>query len=54
MEMPLGTQELIIILVLIVFLFGGASKIPELARALGKSKGEFEKGLKEGRKEGED
>ncbi|MBO4710207.1 MAG: twin-arginine translocase TatA/TatE family subunit [Kiritimatiellae bacterium] len=31
-------------------LFGG-SKIPELARSLGKAKGEFKKGLAEGEKE---
>ena len=31
--------------------FFGAKKIPELARTLGKSKGEFEKGKMEGDKE---
>lgn len=39
----LGGQELIIILVILVFLFG-ANKIPALARGLGKSVGEFKKG----------
>lgn len=37
---PIGMQELMIILVLVLLLFG-AKKIPELARNLGKAKGEF-------------
>lgn len=40
----LGMQELIIILVILVFLFG-ANKIPALARGLGKSVREFKKGV---------
>ena len=39
-----------IVVALIVVLFG-AKKIPDLARALGKAKGEFKKGLAEGAKE---
>jgi sec-independent protein translocase protein TatA len=35
---------------LIALLFG-AKKIPELARSLGKAKGEFKKGLADGEKE---
>ena len=42
-----GPWELAIIVVVIVALFG-AKKIPELARSIGKAKGEFQKGLKEG------
>ena len=38
----LGGQEMIIIFVVILLLFG-AKKIPELARGLGKSMGEFKK-----------
>jgi sec-independent protein translocase protein TatA len=38
----LGGQEMIIIFVIILLLFG-AKKIPELARGLGKSMGEFKK-----------
>lgn len=38
----------ILIVVLIVALVFGAKKIPEIARALGRSSGEFKKGLKEG------
>ncbi|MFN3527944.1 MAG: twin-arginine translocase TatA/TatE family subunit [Candidatus Altarchaeaceae archaeon] len=41
----LGFQEILVILLIILLLFG-ASKLPELARALGKAKREFEKGLK--------
>ena len=43
----LGTQELMIILVVALVLFGG-SKLPELARSLGKSMNEFKKGIAEG------
>lgn len=38
----------ILIVVLIVALVFGAKKIPEIARALGRSSGEFKKGLREG------
>ena len=44
--MPGGT-ELVVVLVIVALLFGG-SKLPKLARSLGSAKGEFEKGLKEG------
>lgn len=50
MVFGLGSQELLIILVIIVLLFG-ASKVPELARSLGKAKKEFKKGMEEGEKE---
>lgn len=46
----LGVPELLIILVLILVLFG-ASKIPDLARSLGKGVSEFRKAQKEGQKE---
>ncbi|MBQ4471334.1 MAG: twin-arginine translocase TatA/TatE family subunit [Kiritimatiellae bacterium] len=42
-----GLWQLAIVLVIFVVLFG-AKKIPELARSIGKAKGEFKKGLKEG------
>ena len=42
-----GMWQLAIVLVIFVVLFG-AKKIPELARSIGKAKGEFKKGLKEG------
>ena len=38
-----GLPHLIIILVIILLLFGG-SKLPKLARSLGEAKKEFEKG----------
>ena len=39
---PLGTPEIIVILVIVLLLFG-AKKLPELARGVGKSLGEFKK-----------
>ncbi len=41
-----GTQELLIIL-LIVFVLFGASRLPQLAKALGQSKKAFKQGLDE-------
>ena len=38
----------ILLVILIIALIFGAKKIPEIARALGRSSGEFKKGLKEG------
>ena len=40
----IGTTELIIIRILAIFLFG-AKRIPELARNLGRAKGEFQAGI---------
>ena len=45
-----GPIQILIVAGLIVLLFG-AGKIPEIARSLGKAKGEFKKGLAEGEKE---
>ena len=42
-----GAPELLIILA-IVFLVFGASRLPHLARSLGKAKTEFQEGMKEG------
>jgi len=42
----IGAQEILLILLIILLLFG-AKKIPEIARGLGKSMSEFKKGLKE-------
>lgn len=44
--MGLGTQEIILIIVAILLLFGG-KKIPELMRGLGKGVKEFKEGQKE-------
>ena len=46
----LGTQELLVILVIVLVMFGG-SKLPEIARSLGKSMNEFKKGINEGASE---
>lgn len=45
--------ELIIILVLVLLFFGGA-KIPQLMRGLGRGMGELQEGIKEGRKKMDD
>ena len=47
--MHIGITEIIIIALIVLLLFGG-KKIPDLARSLGKAKGEFKKGLVEGEK----
>ena len=47
--MNLGAPELLILLLVILLLFGGA-KLPQLARSLGQAKNEFEKGSSEGKK----
>jgi sec-independent protein translocase protein TatA len=46
----IGLTELIIILVIVLVLFG-ATKLPALARSLGRSLGEFKKGRQEGEQE---
>jgi sec-independent protein translocase protein TatA len=38
----------IIILVIVVIVFFGANKLPEMAKSLGRSKNAFEEGLREG------
>ena len=47
----IGPWQLVICIVVAFVLFGGARKIPELARSLGKAKSEFKKGIAEGEKE---
>ena len=47
----IGPWQLVICLVVAFVLFGGAKKIPDLAKALGKAKSEFKKGLAEGEKD---
>jgi sec-independent protein translocase protein TatA len=47
---PLGLPELIIILVIVLLLFG-STKIPQIMRGMGQGIGEFKKGMKEGDKE---
>lgn len=43
---PIGTPEMIIIFIVVLLLFG-AKKLPELARGMGKSMGEFKKAREE-------
>jgi len=47
----LGSTEIIVLVVVIGVLIFGAKKIPQLAKTLGKAKGEFEKGKIEADKE---
>ncbi len=42
----IGTGELILVLVILLVLFGGA-KLPALARSLGKAQKEFKEGQRE-------
>ena len=51
--MDIGPLELIIVLVVILVLFGGA-QLPKLARGLGSAQREFKKGLEDGAAEDKD
>lgn len=48
--MNLGPTELIIVLVIVLVLFGGA-KLPKLAKSLGEAQREFKKGTEDADKE---
>ena len=43
----IGSSELVIILVVLLVMFGGA-KLPQLARSLGQAQKEFKDGIKDG------
>jgi sec-independent protein translocase protein TatA len=45
--MNLGPTELIIVLLIVLLIFGG-TKVPQLARSLGQAQREFRKGSAEG------
>ena len=45
--MAWGPWQIFLVIVVLVLVFG-SKKLPELARALGKAKGEFKKGTQEG------
>lgn len=47
--MNLGPTELIIILLIVLLIFG-STKLPKLARSMGQAQKEFKKGLDEGAK----
>jgi len=44
--MNLGTPELLVILLIVLLVFGGA-KLPKLARSLGQAQKEFKSGLQD-------
>ncbi|HEY4424427.1 MAG TPA: twin-arginine translocase TatA/TatE family subunit [Pyrinomonadaceae bacterium] len=46
----LGTPELVVI-VLVIFLLFGATRLPQLAKALGQSKKAFREGIEDGERE---
>jgi sec-independent protein translocase protein TatA len=48
--LPIGGQELLIIALLIFLLFG-ATRLPQLAKALGQSKKAFREGIEEGERD---
>ena len=45
--MNLGATELLIVLVIVLVVFGGA-KLPKLARSIGQAQKEFQDGMTEG------
>ena len=51
--MNLGAPELLIILVIVLLVFGG-SKLPKLAKSLGQAQKEFKDGVAEGHKDDDD
>ena len=51
--MNLGATELLIVLVIVLVVFGGA-KLPKLARSIGQAQKEFQEGVTEGVKDDEE
>lgn len=49
----LGAPELLIVLLVILVLFGGA-KLPKLARSMGQAQSEFKRGLKDTNQQDDD
>ena len=50
MAIALGPPELLILLIIVLVLFGGA-KLPKLARSLGQAQREFREGVNDAEKE---
>lgn len=44
----LGLDSVVVVAIIVIVI--GASRLPKIARSVGQAKGEFEKGLKEGTK----
>jgi sec-independent protein translocase protein TatA len=51
--MNLGPAELIIILIIVLLIFG-STKLPKLARSMGQAQKEFKQGLSEGAQDDDD
>lgn len=51
--MNLGPTELIIILIIVLLIFG-STKLPKLARSMGQAQKEFKQGLSEGAQKDDD
>lgn len=51
--MGLGVTELVIILVIVIVLFG-ASRLPQIGRGLGEGISNFKRSIKSGKEEGEE
>jgi sec-independent protein translocase protein TatA len=50
---PIGTTELVVVLLILILIFG-ASKLPQLGGALGKTLKSFKSEMKDGLEEGEE
>ncbi len=51
MQLGIRGEEWIILIIVVVVLLFGAKKIPDLARSVGRARGEFERGKVEGEEE---
>ncbi len=51
--MNFGIQELVIVLVIVLLVFG-STRLPKLARAIGQASGELKKGMQEGAPDSDD
>lgn len=49
----IGAPELLILLLVVLLIFGGA-KLPKLARSMGQAQTEFKRGIKEGHSSSDD
>lgn len=49
-----GSQELVLIVIFIIFILFGGSAIPKFAKSIGEAKSAFKKGLKDGNEDESD